>query len=692
MAENQIPARAAAPSPADSEALYRRLLALNPRDQGALGGLTNALRMQGRFGEALALLESARGQIKLEPALEVLFAEFKLIGGDVPTAMQAFRDAIRRDPNSARAHVGLGRALVLKKDLDAAAESFRTALRADANSVDAHAALAELALARNDVDSAARHGQAAAQANPRHPLGQSAYGMALARQGHIDFAIQCFKNAIECDPNFHPARQTLGELLLRRGEIDAAGQLFGQLIQALPNWSPPRHGMARAALLAGQPQTTETLLADILKREPKRIDIRLEYVQALMLQRKLDDAESALTEILTLVPNLLEAELMRADCVRLRGEPTAAEASYRRLTESHPTRSEPHLSLAMLLEESAEFTRLEAAAQAGLTVAPNNAVLRLALGRALLKRGAAEQALHELKLIAPEALDGARQIRLLRALGRAYEGISDADAAHKAYLQARHLSGDADAALAEIDTVDQNAPTTAESTEPQLGFLLGLPGSGVDVVGRVLKAIDESLVRDDRLSTTVGRQDVFTDAIANVRVPLSADAAIAERVRYQAELGKLPSQHDGALDWIPGAAQSLALIDALYANARVVLVERDLADCVAEVIASGALVQTAPFDPLKLATALKRSHDGIKSLKARFGKRLFSLNANSFIDHPEATIAALSRFLGTPIAVPDWFQQQRTGDPWGSLRPAGSAHSLKAAWPAEVRDLLGLAS
>lgn len=678
------------PSPAESEALYRRLLGLNPSDQSALFGLTQALRAQGRLGEALALLESAKGRLKLDRTLINIFAEMKLLRGDALAASAAFREVLQADPNNVRAYIGLGRAQIAQNQPDAAEQTFKTALRADEDSVEALAALTELALSRGELETATKLGQQAVNANPKHPLAQTALGLAFARQGHGDFAIQCLKNAVELDPDFHPARLNLAEQLLKQGEVELAGKLFEQLVQAMPNWGAPRHGLARAALMAGQPELTERLLGELIPHESQRLDLRLEYVQALMVQRKLDLAEMALSEALSMAPNVLETELLRADCLRLREQVPEAEAEYRRLAGKYPGRPEAHLSLCMLLEETADFARLESACQDGLVVAPNSGVMRLALARSLLKRNAPEQALHELNLIEPQRLDLLRQIRLERTFGRALEANNLPLEAHQHYLAARKLARDTDAEVVEPEHVPETTAVVSPAGA-ELVFLLGLPGSGVEVIGRVLQTIDPTLVHADRLAFDIRRVDLFVDAVQAVITPLAQDQVETERARYQLERAKLPLHAGVGMDWVPGSAQCLSLINELYPLARVVLVERDPRDCVAEVTASGALVQTAPLDTTKLARSIKRSTDLIKPVKARLGKRLFCLNANEFIDRPEPSLAALNRFLGTELTVPDWLQEQRTGDPWGALRAAGSWKSLEAGWSAETLEALGAA-
>ncbi len=690
-------AKRIAPSAQEAEALYRRLLSMNPHDQAALLGLTQALRGQGRFGEAMALLESARSKLKLNKPLSLLYAESKLVSGDPISAERVFREILKEDPNLARAYIGLGRSQVAQLQLSEADSTFRIALRADPDSSDALSALSELALHRGELDAAVKLGHQAVDANPRHPLTQNAYGNALARTGHGDFAVQCFRNALELDPDFHPARLSLADLLLKRGEIEAAGQMFAQLIQAVPNWSPPRHGMARAAILGGRPDVSENLLKGLSNREPKRADLRLEWAQALLLQRKVDEAEALLRDTLTVLPGLLEAQMMLLDCARLRGTLAEAEAGYRQLIDQFPERSEPHFALCGMLEETADFAKLESAALAGLVLAPNASVLRLALSRSLLKRAAPEQALHELKLVDPNGLDVVRQIRYERTFGRTLEALHQPIEALKHYATARKLARENDATVAELDPSAIAAPSTqAASHGAGMVFLMGIPGSGIEVIGRVLKSLDATRVLDDRLGFDIRRQDIFADAVLTVRSPISELELDVERQRYEQERSKLQSAAgqlpdrdiavglESAMDWVPGSAQSLALINELFPAARVVLVERDPRDCLCEVLACGALVQTAPLEPLALAQALKNSHEGIKALKARLGVRLFSLNPNGFIDHPETSLAALNRFLASDLKVPDWLTEQRTGDPWGVLRPAGSFKSLEGAFAADV--------
>src|SRR5262249_34026236 len=106
----------------------------------------------------------------------------------VDEAIACYRKAIELDPNLARAHTNLGKALQARHRLDEAIACFRRAIELD----------------------------------PKDALLHSNLGSVLHARDQLDEAIACFRRAIELDPNFAEAYCNLGHSLARRGDYAEA--------------------------------------------------------------------------------------------------------------------------------------------------------------------------------------------------------------------------------------------------------------------------------------------------------------------------------------------------------------------------------------------------------------------------------------------------------------------------------------
>lgn len=88
-----------------SEAIYRRIIQIDPKDASAYYNLGNALRKQGKLNEAIAAYRQA---IQLNPknALAYNNLGFTLTEqGKLDEAISAYRQAIQLNPKDARAYL-----------------------------------------------------------------------------------------------------------------------------------------------------------------------------------------------------------------------------------------------------------------------------------------------------------------------------------------------------------------------------------------------------------------------------------------------------------------------------------------------------------------------------------------------------------------------------------------------------------
>lgn len=170
-------------------------------------------------------------------------------------AVDAFTAALKADPATVSAHLGLGRAL-LDENAEAAADAARAALALDENSVGAHLILAELSLderkladARQEIDKALAvnpgslealaHAAAVAHLqdrqadfdalvaralaiNPRYGDIYRVPGSQIAAHYRFDEAVAMTQKALEIQPDSPRALADLGMHLLRTGDEPGA--------------------------------------------------------------------------------------------------------------------------------------------------------------------------------------------------------------------------------------------------------------------------------------------------------------------------------------------------------------------------------------------------------------------------------------------------------------------------------------
>ncbi len=192
-------------------------------------------------------------------------------------------------------------------------------------------------------------------AQARDPQAQLALGRALRRSGHFAEAAttlrQAARGAARADAlweiarvrfdegNFRGSEAACRALPAGRGATDAAGMLR-------------RVCMGRAYLV---------------------------WQRAALADREIAAAQA-------IDPNNAELALLIADTNRLRNNVPTAEAAYRTAATAMPTRTEPHMGLALLFETAQRFDDAQAEYRRAVEIDANDPAAALALGRFLLKR------------------------------------------------------------------------------------------------------------------------------------------------------------------------------------------------------------------------------------------------------------------------------------------------------------------
>lgn len=185
---------------ASAEAEYRRVLAENPMCAEAHLGLGDLLLMLKRDTEARAsLLEAQRLGIATADLLCALGqADAHL--GNLEVSEAEYREAIRLDPRSRKAHNNLGLLLLNRRDAAGAIEEFRQAVSCD----------------------------------PRFAIGFANLGRAYLAAADPRLAVESFRRAVSLAPDMPEAHLELARTLVTLGERREAVESFDRFLALFP--------------------------------------------------------------------------------------------------------------------------------------------------------------------------------------------------------------------------------------------------------------------------------------------------------------------------------------------------------------------------------------------------------------------------------------------------------------------------
>lgn len=213
---------------------FAEVLRINPRDHDARLEFANTFMAKHKFDEAVeqyvyivsenpghASAWTNLGTAHLNRAqARAAEAHGPIDEATLEEAAEAFRAAIRLNPESTNAHNSLGIIHAMREDYDAAIESFRQSLLLDPSSAPAHYNLANCLVEKRDTEGALRHFVAAIRIRPNDPNTHYELGMLLSKHGRFTEAIQAFRRTLQLRPDHIPAQKALEAVLAR--ERDAS--------------------------------------------------------------------------------------------------------------------------------------------------------------------------------------------------------------------------------------------------------------------------------------------------------------------------------------------------------------------------------------------------------------------------------------------------------------------------------------
>jgi tetratricopeptide (TPR) repeat protein len=172
--------------------------------------------------------------------------------GQLPAAMDHYRQALRLKDNYPEAHNNLGNALVRLGRPDEAVEQYRQALRLQSDYPEAYDNLLNALAMTGRPEEAIEYYTQALRSNSDNPKIHLKLGNVFAHAGRQAEAIEHYQRAVALAPEFAEAHVNLGNALTRTGRLDEAIDHYQQALRIKPNNNAARVNLISAYARAGR--------------------------------------------------------------------------------------------------------------------------------------------------------------------------------------------------------------------------------------------------------------------------------------------------------------------------------------------------------------------------------------------------------------------------------------------------------
>jgi len=297
--------------------------------------------------------------------------------------------ALASDPQSAAAHVSIGK-LLMTEGHEEAVKELEQAISLDPARVEAYTTLANCYRLRGDFATAEKTLQRGAAAAPLDRVPPFQLGELYWLQGKKDDALALFVKLSTDGPDVWAAQKRVAELRLERGEIEEAHRrifellaissvdlelhylnarlLFAkgerdkgtfQLQQVLregPAFVRARFELARAYARDGKTELAASELAQCLRYEPDFVPARYVLAQLHLQAGQADLAQEQASRVLAAVPRNFDARVMIVDAAFGGRSPDKARQLAQQLVKDDPDRFESHWRLGRALAAAGQFS------------------------------------------------------------------------------------------------------------------------------------------------------------------------------------------------------------------------------------------------------------------------------------------------------------------------------------------------
>ena len=292
----------------DALTLYQRELAIDRFSPFADHYIAWSLLGNGEDDVALAGGHpGAPKTADLDYLYESLGSIYLLQVKDYAKAAEALENAIRIQPDDAKAHANLGVVCDNLGRSDEARAEDEAAIKLNPHLDAPHYNLGNLDREQNNLDQAVSEYRIAENLLPDKVATHNNLGATLYQLGQVDEAEKELRIALDLDPSLIDAQFNLGNLLLKKGDFTNAADVFTRLIKERPDDPEAYFDRALALSKLGRLSAAEDDYRTVLKLNPKSAVAYNGLGNILGRENKPDDAIAQFQQALRISPDFAVA-------------------------------------------------------------------------------------------------------------------------------------------------------------------------------------------------------------------------------------------------------------------------------------------------------------------------------------------------------------------------------------------------
>ncbi|MCH7539691.1 MAG: tetratricopeptide repeat protein [Proteobacteria bacterium] len=528
----------------EAEAIYRRVLEVQPRHADALHLLGVAAHHAGRPAEAVDLIGKAIAAGGRVAVYHNNMGEAYRAQDKFDEAVLHYRQALAIQPNSVGTCYNLGAALMAQGQAEAAIAAYRQALTIEPNAPEAHYNLA----------------------------------CALRQRGAVEEAIGSYERALELNPDLVEAHFNLAGALTERHRREEAIVHLRQVIARQPENAEAHYRLGQALAALDRFEDAAACHRQALKIDPDRAEFHYDLGLCLKQQGRPEEAVKRFKRARALQPTLAEAHVSIG--VHLQGQGRFEEAAecHRRAIALKPELGVAHYYLALMAPaknagtSAQEIERIEAILERADVPAEERAHLHFALAETHHNQGAYDKAFTHYRLA-----------NELKAKTLAHHRLANG-------LKGRELKFDAEGFSAYVDRLiatfghaffEQKRAVGSDSELPV--FIVGMARSGTTLVEQIIASHGQAFGAGER--DDIDRIVKALPAALGTDTPYPGCAALIDRDSahrlvkdYLARLRGLSAKALRITDKMPNNFLRLGMIALLLPKARIIHCRRDPLD------------------------------------------------------------------------------------------------------------------
>ncbi|GAA4486776.1 tetratricopeptide repeat-containing sulfotransferase family protein [Gluconacetobacter asukensis] len=441
----------------------------------------------------------------------------------------------------------------------------------------------------------------AQERDPNNPVGLNNLGMALQAAGEHDEAISCFRKAIELRPSYVMALSNLGTALAEQGNHEAAIQSYRDALSITPNDPVALNNLGTSLRSTGRTKEAVREFQAALTYAPEFVQARLSLAISLSDLDRLEAAIACYRTIVLQDNTNFTAHFNLAELLQKAGQYDAAINHFKSACALKPDDAMPPFKLGVVLQELGQTDVAIDYFRRAIDLAPDYPRYYLSLAQATKLAADDLHFLAMQRLVKNQSsLNDAERTDLHFALGKAFSDLGAHQLSFDHFLEGnrlrrRYLTYDEKPTInrakqlcqsISADAIKELAKTGHASSLPI--FIVGMPRSGSTLVEQILASHHE-VYGAGEISTLF---DIFHSAASKFDrwqsvFPLK-NLTDAERMSisedYLDRLHKLvnnwtrPQAPTRIINKTLSNYQHIALIHALFPNARIIHTVRDPID------------------------------------------------------------------------------------------------------------------